>query len=131
MSLRTPTVADSGRLEGARILIVEDNALIAFDMADSLEEAKASTTVCASVADALAMLDGDGRFDAAVLDVNLPDGIVTPVAERLFARHVPMLFCTGVSLPAPVRERFPEAPVFMKPGQTTEIIGRLAAILGR
>jgi CheY-like chemotaxis protein len=125
------TMATSDQLDGVRILVVEDNPVIAFDIADSLEEVKATVVVSACVADALAAIDDGPSFEGAILDVNLPDGIVTPVAERLSERDVPVIFCTGVALPAVIKQRFPDAVVYMKPVMVNEIISRLAGLMGR
>lgn len=110
--------------------MVEDNPVIAFDIADSLEEVRATVVVSACVSDALAAIEG-AAFDGAILDVNLPDGIVMPVAERLSDQDVPVIFCTGVELPAAIKQRFPDAVVYMKPVLMNEIIRRLVALMGR
>lgn len=120
----------SGHLAGTRILVVEDNPVIAYDIADSLEEAKAVAIVCGRVMDALATIE-DEAIDGAVLDVNLPDGVVTPVAERLIARGVPVIFCTGVGLPFALKQRFPDAVVYMKPVMMGQLVDRLAQLIGR
>jgi CheY-like chemotaxis protein len=126
-----PTTQTPHSLDGARILVVEDNPVIAYDIADSLEEAKAVVLVRGRVMDALAALENEEPIDGAVLDVNLPDGVVTPVADRLFARRVPVIFCTGVGLPFALKQRFPDAVVFMKPVMMSQLIGRLAQLIGR
>jgi DNA-binding response OmpR family regulator len=118
------------QLDGRRVLVVEDNPVIAFDIADSLEEVRATVVVSACVSDALAAIEV-AAFDGAILDVNLPDGIVMPVAERLSNQDVPVIFCTGVELPAAIKQRFPDAVVYMKPVLMNEIIRRLVALMGR
>jgi hypothetical protein len=64
--------------------------------------------------------------DAAILDANLPDGDVTPVAEELIARGIPVVINTGVALPLTLR-RHPDLPVFRKPTAPTCLIRELAA----
>lgn len=125
-----PLTPASGHLAGAKILVVEDNPVIAYDIADSLEEAKAVAIVRGRVMDALAAIEEE-TVDGAVLDVNLPDGVVTPVAERLMARGVPVIFCTGVGLPFALKQRFPDAVVYMKPVMMAQLVGRLAQLIGR
>ena len=124
------SMPESGGLAGTKILVVEDNSVIAYDIADSLEEAQAVAIVRGRVTDALAAIEEEA-IDCAVLDVNLPDGVVTPVAERLLARGVPVIFCTGVGLPFALKQRFPDAVVYMKPVMMGQLIGRLAQLLGR
>jgi CheY-like chemotaxis protein len=82
-----------------RILVVEDEALIAMMFADDLSDAGAEVVgPVATVEDALRLVDSltaDGRLDAAVLDVNLGGESVEPVADRLATRGVPFVFATG------------------------------------
>ena len=56
----------------------------------------------------------DGRFEAAVLDINLGDGAVYPVADILVARGVPFVFVTGYDA-ASVDSRFRKIPILQKP----------------
>lgn len=120
----------STHLAGTTILVVEDNPVIAYDIADSLQEAGAVAIVRGRVMDALAAIEEE-PIDGAVLDVNLPDGVVTPVAERLLAGGVPVIFCTGVGLPFTLKQRFPDAVVYMKPVMMGQLVDRLAQLLDR
>lgn len=82
-------------LKGKRILVVEDEALIAVMVEDMLSE-MGSTVVgpAATIEQALA-LARDQDIDGAVLDVNVRGERIDPVADALAARGVPMLFATG------------------------------------
>jgi CheY-like chemotaxis protein len=99
-----------------RILLVEDEALVAMMMEDLLEELGCEVAGSfASVAAALAWLEGEGRrLDGALLDVNLGAGeMVFPVARLLQARGVPVVFATGyANLPD---GEFAGAPMLQKP----------------
>ncbi len=78
-------------LDGARILVAEDEAVIAWALADAFADAGAEVVgPAASVREASQLLD-DRAIDVAILDVNLLDGEVTPIAERLIAQGVPVL----------------------------------------
>jgi DNA-binding response OmpR family regulator len=82
-------------LSGRRILVVEDEYLIAIEMERWLQEAGAE--VAGPVPDtkrALALIETE-PLDAAVLDVHLNGEPVYPVADRLTERGVPYLFATG------------------------------------
>jgi CheY-like chemotaxis protein len=70
--------------------------------------------------------------DAAILDANLPDGDVTPVAEQLIDRNVPFIINTGVAVPLQLR-RFPGLLVFRKPTPSSidPSVGGPAADLSR
>lgn len=86
-------------LEGRRILVVEDEALVAMLLEDELVDAGARVIGPATtVGDALRLVEAaaaDGGIDAAVLDIGLEDGTAVPLADRLAARGVPFLFATG------------------------------------
>jgi two-component SAPR family response regulator len=66
-----------------------------------------------TAAEALAKATDD-HLDAAVLDINLDDGMVYPVAEILSTRGVPFVFVTGYDSEN-VDDRFSEIPVLQKP----------------
>jgi DNA-binding NtrC family response regulator len=115
-------------LSRSNILIVEDQAIIALDLESAVEEANGQVIGPAStVREALKLLHTN-EVDAAILDANLPDGDVTPVAEELIAAGTPFLINTGVAVPLQLR-RFPDVPVFRKPTSTSRLIQELAARL--
>jgi DNA-binding NtrC family response regulator len=87
----------SEALGGLRLLVVEDEFIIAIDLAQTLEDLGAEVVGPAgSVRDALDLVKSQGdRLDGAVLDVNLRDQQVFPVADALAERGVPFVFTTG------------------------------------
>ncbi|MBP0492677.1 response regulator [Roseomonas indoligenes] len=88
----------AGPLTGRRILLVEDEYLIAEVMEEWLSRAGAVVVgPVPGVAQALELIgDGAGAVDGAVLDVNLgPGATAYPVADRLAELGVPYLFATG------------------------------------
>jgi CheY-like chemotaxis protein len=84
-------------LSGWRILVVEDEYLIAMDLADRLADLGAEVIGPAgSLAEALAIVAAEGsRIDGAVLDVNLRNERVYPVADALVAHGVRFVFASG------------------------------------
>jgi PAS domain S-box-containing protein len=79
-----------------RLLVVEDEALIAMELCKDLGQLGWEIVGPAStIEEALELIDGSPLPDAAVLDVNLCGRAVYPVAERLQALGVPFVFCTG------------------------------------
>ncbi len=94
-----PHASPAGALFNRRVLVVEDEALIAMMLSDDLAEAGATVIgPAASVGTALQLIEqaaGDGGLDAAVLDLNLGGEMVKPVADHLAAHGVPFLFATG------------------------------------
>jgi PAS domain S-box-containing protein len=95
-----------------RIMVVEDEVLIAMVLVDHLQElGLAAVGPFSRVSDALKV---DGEIDAAILDVNLAGEPVYPVAEMLRARGVPFVFMTGYGS-ASIDPRFAAVPVLQKP----------------
>ena len=83
-------------LNGRRILVVEDEYMIADAMQRVLEDEGVIVVGPApSVRKALRLLDAAADLDGAVLDMNLGHEKVFPVAEALQARGIPFLFTTG------------------------------------
>ncbi|SDA33841.1 Response regulator receiver domain-containing protein [Methylobacterium sp. UNC378MF] len=83
-------------LSGRRVLLVEDDYFIAVDLKSEFEEGGAQVLgPVPSVSEALALIARTADIDAAVLDINLQDELVYPVADALHARGVPFLFVTG------------------------------------
>ena len=64
----------------------------------------------------------------AVLDVDLSDRDVTPVAELLIEGGVPVIFYSGLDLPAALRERYPSAPAYKKPTPSLRLLNELANV---
>lgn len=115
-------------LRGCRILVVEDEFLIADELATELADAGAVVLGPAGSIDrALALIEAEGRIDGAILDVNLGGEPVFPAAERLRARGVPFLFTTGYDGSA-IPERFRDVVRCEKPigiWRITQAVGRV------
>jgi len=105
-------------LSGRHILVVEDEYMIATDLAQSLEDLGVSVLgPAASVSDALALVAREGPVDAAVLDINLGVEKVFPVADALHEQGVPFVFATGYDhwiIPT----AYADVPRFEKPVDT-------------
>src|SRR3954453_22325741 len=120
-------------LQGSRVLVVEDEALIGMLLEDELLEAGAEVVGPAcSVKEALELIDqvaADGGLSAAVLDINLEGETVSPVADRLAALSVPFVFATGYG-EGYNRGLHAAAPILAKPfdgNQVTDIVRNLIA----
>jgi DNA-binding response OmpR family regulator len=82
-------------LNGARLLIVEDEYLLAREMADYFENLGAEIVgPVGTVAHALALI-ASSHIQIAVLDVNLRDERVYPVADLLTLKQIPFVFASG------------------------------------
>jgi len=94
----------SSRLAGKRLLVVEDESLVALDMIAYLEEAGAEmATPVGTVKEALQTIERDS-FDGALLDGNLRGQRVDEIAAALTRRNIPFLFVSGYG-----RESLPRA----------------------
>lgn len=91
------TIEAAGRLlAGKRVLVVEDDFLIAEDLVRALEEAGAVVLgPMATVSEALAAVMSEGALDFAVLNIELRGEVIFPVAHVLRQRTVPFIFVTG------------------------------------
>jgi CheY-like chemotaxis protein len=87
-------------LGGRRLLVVEDDYLIAIELAGALEDYGARIVgMAGSVKDARALIETEGdQLDGAVLDVNLDGDRVYPIADALLALGIPFVFATGYDL---------------------------------
>jgi PAS domain S-box-containing protein len=99
---------------GRSIMLVEDEAIVALAMNDSLTNLGFSVIGPFSrVSDAFRALQ-DNRVDAAILDVNLDGEMVYSLAEMLTARNIPFVFATGYGAEC-IDRRFEHIPVLQKP----------------
>ena len=111
-------------LHGLKVLIVEDEPFIALDLSLGVEDAGGTALGPAStVAHALALIETT-RPDAAIVDVDLPDGDIGPVLDVL-RPEVPVVVHTGVGLPGHLRRAHPEVQVCIKPTTPTKLAERL------
>ncbi len=86
----------SQTLPGRRVLVVEDESLVAMLLETILEDMGVTPVGPAgTVEDGLAMAADPAPLDAALLDVNVAGRQVFPIAEALKARGVPFVFSTG------------------------------------
>ena len=116
-------------MAGKRILVVEDEALVAMLIEDILSDAGATVVgPAARVARALDLLR-EGDVDAALLDVNLAGEMTTAVAEELRRRGIPFAFATGYGV-AGVPEGFAGQPLLQKPFQEHDLNRVMAEVLG-
>ncbi len=90
-------------LSGARVLVVEDEAFIAFELQATLTDAGAQVIgPSLTLAEAFALASRE-NLSAAVLDVRLGRDTIGPVARQLAARGIPFLFYTGQVETDPIR----------------------------
>jgi CheY-like chemotaxis protein len=118
-------------LNGARVLIVEDNYVVASALRYLLESyGGAVSAVVPSVARAREAL-ADGGVDIAVLDINLHGASVVPLAQHLREQGVPFVFLTGYADGELLPEDLRQHPRFGKPVEAERLIGAMLALIGR
>ena len=116
-------------LAGIRVLVIEDEALIAALVEDMLTELGATVIgPAATVAKGLALAESE-TIDAAVLDVNLNSESVDPIVDKLKALRVPFVFATGYGEAGVPKAA--GAPVIEKPYTREALANALARIARR
>lgn len=108
-----------------RVLVVEDELLIALTLADTVTDAgfalegpfadkrKAFMAICERLP------------DCAILDVHVADGDVYPLADALAEAGVPIIFHSGHASPAEVTQRYPGAAACQKPCRQADLVAML------
>jgi DNA-binding NarL/FixJ family response regulator len=114
---------------GCRILVVEDETLITFEIEAVLEALKCAIIGPVGTLDGALRLAQDAAPDAAILDVTVSGGKTYPVAEQLLARGVPVVLSTGYeewALPDTLRGQ----PRLNKPFTTAELEEQVRFLCG-
>lgn len=103
-----------------RILVVEDEVLVAMNLEDMLTEMGYEVVGPAiRIAEALAFA-ANSSFDFAVLDVNVAGKPSFPVADILLTRQIPFVFATGYGAEGFVKG-YADHPTLQKPYQPRDL----------
>jgi PAS domain S-box-containing protein len=117
-------------IRNKRILVVEDEPLVAMDLVATLEEEGCEVVGPAgSVASASTLIE-QGQFDAALLDANLGGQPVDELAAALTRRNIKFAFVTGYGRQG-LPESFRSAPLIAKPYVRSELLAVLVGLLRR
>ena len=128
-----PATVRIGRIVGPHLdnqclLLVEDETIVALLVEEMLTELGCRQVLhAAAVPEALMLLRGR-RPDAAILDVNLKNVPVYPVAEHLAAAGVPFAFATGYGRGG-LAYRWKDMPVIRKPIERSSLVAALNSML--
>lgn len=118
-----------GALHGRKILVVEDNYLIAEHVRSLLlQEGCDVVGPVAQLAQALTIAREEGALDGGVLDINLHGKLSFAVAAALAERSVPFVFLTGYDDRAIIPDEFAMRPVLTKPLDEAQLIELAAAM---
>jgi CheY-like chemotaxis protein len=113
-------------LTGLRVLVVEDEGLVAMLVEAMLDDLGCAAVLsAASVREALDLVSRGG-FDIALLDVNLAGERVFPVADELRRLGVPFIFASGYGADG-LRPDLKDVPIIQKPFQLGDLEAALAA----
>lgn len=82
-------------LAGLRVLVVEDESLIALTIADALDTFGCELVASAATAERARAAVGSLGFDVALLDINLGGVTTFDLARELERKRVRFVFCTG------------------------------------
>lgn len=112
---------------GRKVLVVEDDFMIADSMAELLrDEGVEVIGPVASVRKSLELIAATLHIDAAIIDVNLRGEFSYDVADELLARGISFAFMTGYD-EAVIPARFSAVRRFQKPARPLEIAALLLA----
>jgi DNA-binding response OmpR family regulator len=116
-------------LLGARVLIVEDDALLLMELESILQDAGAEIMgCCRNVPEALRALE-QNRISVAILDVRIGHTTIAPVARGLAKRGTPFLFYTGQVENDPTLAEWAGHAVLSKPARPAAIVEAIARLL--
>jgi len=112
---------ESPALRDQRVLIVEDEAVVAMELTRVLTAAGAKVVGPAGTIEEALNLLNDQPVDRALLDVNLGGRLITPVARALTRRRIPFVYLTGYQEPD-----VDDGPILRKPVAPSALLGALA-----
>ncbi|HEY2660162.1 MAG TPA: response regulator [Caulobacteraceae bacterium] len=117
-------------LNGMRLLVVEDEAVIALMIENMLDTFGCVVVdVASTLSRGLAIACNEALpLDGAILDINLGGEHVYPVAERLRKRHVPFIFSTGYGRPG-LATSFANVPTLSKPYEPEDLEEMLVSVI--
>ena len=107
------------------VLVVEDEFIIALDLSETVQDLGYDLEGPFEGNEEAIEAIGDQLPDAAILDVFTADGEVYPLADKLSAAGVPIVFHSGHVPPDEVRQRYPDALACAKPCPPSQLIDLL------
>jgi CheY-like chemotaxis protein len=118
------------KLAGISVLLVEDEYLIALDVEQILKALGVGSVEIAANWERATERAGDGRYDLAVLDVNINGRLSFPIAEMLTRRGIPVVFASGYDLRHRVSAEF-DGVCLTKPYTSDRLRDVLSTALAR
>ncbi len=112
-----------------RVLVVEDEAMIAFMIEQIVMEAGYEVVGPVSRLDAAIKVAASQKLSAALIDVNLAGDLTWPLARLLKERGVPFTFMTGYARAGVLNDEFSDALVLGKPFSANDMLAALARMI--
>ncbi|WP_378947878.1 hypothetical protein [Mesorhizobium sp. ANAO-SY3R2] len=116
-------------LSGVRILLLEDEALIALDVEQLCRDNGAEDVVVASSLSEVGSIPA--AYDAAILDVMVGGEPTLDFARALATRQIPFVFASGYDDVSAMSAAFPEVAIVRKPYAGPDLVDAVAASLGK
>ena len=117
---------EASQLAGLTVLVVEDEPLLALEIAEALTASGAHAVCARRIADAIQAVDLH-QISAAVLDINLGTEDCSVLCQHLSRRQIPFVFCTGYLAPP---DGWADVPVITKPAERTQIVEAVERLCG-
>jgi CheY-like chemotaxis protein len=114
-------------LAGLRILVVEDEAVLAMMVEDTIEDFGCTVHVAATISQALILI-GKTIFDGVLLDLNIRGDLTTAVMVELTSRGIPFLLLTGYGKFDGEGQLAAQAPRLNKPFRAEELERRMGDV---
>jgi two-component system, response regulator PdtaR len=113
-----------------RVLIVEDEALLAYALEEDLRSAGYETVGPFRNLSTALRAASEEKFEIGLLDINLGGELSYPVAEKLLMRGIPFVFLSGYGAES-IPEVFQTYPRLAKPYDTPQLLRRLNDLAGK
>ncbi|WP_052699453.1 response regulator [Hyphomicrobium sp. 99] len=120
--------ASGAPLQGLRILVMEDEPIIALDLRLTLEDAGAFVIGPATTLAAAIELIQIEMIDCALLDVRMGRESAFAAAEKLSARGLRWVFHTGNADAGDIMKAWPSCPILLKPADPPSVVRALATL---
>ena len=111
------------------ILVAEDELIVAFDLCDTVAEAGFEVQGPHSGISSAMLAFQKEKPDLAILDIQLDDGVVFPLAQKLAAENVPIIFHSGRHTHEEVLAHFPTATTLQKPCPPADVLDAVSKVL--
>ncbi len=116
-------------LANQSILIAEDEPLISISLAIQVEDLGGLVVGPAATVNAALALLGKDEVTAAILDVNLADRNVVPLAHLLGERRIPFVVHSAAALPEELARKWPLISLISKPAPPFSVVAHLLATI--